>query len=89
MENWIGFARIDEWLENQKGVKISFDEYGLVGIFEDKNSHLDIFDMKDNKPDWEKGFVECKKEDLKDFLSDLFEDWELKFKEIENVENRR
>lgn len=86
MNDWISFSKVEDWINDKTDISISFDKYGLVGIYKNENAHLDIYDMKGNKPDWENGSVECKIEDVKDFIAVFFKDWKTKFEELEEYE---
>ena len=80
MEEWDSWTRLERFL-TEKGVEIAFGEYGAVCLFRGKGGKIDIYNMKNNNPDYEAGCVDVKRCDIKDLFAQLFNGrWELIFR---------
>ncbi len=78
--SWIGFSEFQDYMEEEEGTSLDFDEYGGSAMGK-RDAHIDIYEgmkYEDGRwlVDWEKS-PEIKRDDLKDFFAVYFgpEDW--------------
>ncbi len=87
---WESYTRLNAYLDEleKKGdIDVSYDQNGVVVLkrigkgIKYLKGHLDLYDMKGFEPDWEKGTVECKTEEIKDLFAQIYsKNWEKEYK---------